>query len=245
MTNSPRESFSERYARLWAEAVEPVRRGEVRPDPLLARRMPDQRRGLTVLARPSNTIRQSVGDFLQTLRAVDPHQYYYDPAELHVTLLSLFTATIEVDRYLVHYKKYAEAVRAALAGVPAFEIEFTGVTLTLEAVMIQGYPQGTILNDTREALRRELRARGLTEGLDARYRLETAHMTVVRYRAHLSDIVTYVHMLEQFRQHPFGRTSVQELNLVSNDWYMSKSVVEVRERYQLSSGSVPQASQPA
>ena len=185
--------------------------------------MPDQRRGLTVLARPSNTIRQSVGDFLQTLRAVDPHQYYYDPAELHVTLLSLFTATIEVDRYLIHYKKYAEAVRAALAGVPAFEIEFTGVTLTLEAVMIQG----------------------LTEGLDARYRLETAHMTVVRYRAHLSDIVTYVHMLEQFRQHPFGRTSVQELNLVSNDWYMSKSVVEVRERYQLSSGSVPQASQPA
>jgi 2'-5' RNA ligase len=180
-----------------------------------------------------------VNDFIMLLRNLDPEQYYYNTSELHVTALSLFTATEEVDRYLARYDLYKEAVRAALAGAPSFGIEFAGVTLSREAVMIRGYPDSAALNETREALRRELRARGLTEGLDGRYRLETAHMTVARFRHPLRDSRAYTELLERHRSHPFGRTQVQELHLVRNDWYMSPSVVEVLVRYPLASNPPP------
>jgi 2'-5' RNA ligase len=157
----------------------------------------------------------------------------------------LFTATLEHERHLVRYAEYLAAVNAALMGAPAFGIEFSGVTLTREAVMIQGFSDTKVLNDLREALRNELRARHLTEGLDSRYVLQTVHMTVVRFRAPLRASARFAGILERYRDHSFGRTQVGELNLVRNDWYMSRASVEVLERYQLSSNFAPQGSQPA
>jgi 2'-5' RNA ligase len=237
--NTQRDSLAAQYARLWDGAVEFVRRGDVRIDPVLAGRAADRRRGLTVLARPAREVQSQVNDFIRLLRGTDPEQYYYDSAELHVTVLSLFTATEEIDRYMAHYDAYQEAVRSALAGALGLGIEFTGVTLTREAVLIQGYPESAALMDTRDALRRELRARGLTEGLDGRYRLETAHMTVVRFRHPPRDSRGYTELLERYRNHPFGRTQVQELHLVRNDWYMSRSVVEGWAIYSLASNPAP------
>jgi 2'-5' RNA ligase len=237
--------LQEHYAELWRGAIGEAREGRVTIDPLLASRDPDQRRCITMLARPSAAIQQAVTGFLEELRAIDPEQYYYDPTELHVTVLSLFTATLEHERYLTRYGEYLAAVHAALAGVPAFWIEFTGVTLTREAVMIQGFPETTVLSDLREALRNELRTRNLTEGLDSRYVLQTAHMTVVRFRAPLRESARFAGVLERYRDHLFGRMQVQELNLVRNDWYMSRAAVEVLERYQISSNSAPQDSHPA
>ena len=243
--NSLHEFLRERYTGLWNGAIDDVREGRVTIDPLLASRAPDRRRCITLLARPSAAVQQSVAGFLDELRAIDPEQYYYHPTELHVTVLSLFTATLEHERYLARYGDYLAAVKAALAGAPAFGIEFTGVTLTREAVMIQGFPANTVLNDLRETLRNELRARHLTEGLDSRYLLQTAHMTAVRFRTALQDGRRFAGILERYRNHAFGRMQVQELNLVRNDWYMSRASVEVLERYQLSSSSAPQGSQPA
>jgi len=243
--NSTHDFLRARYASLWDGSIGDVREGRVTIDPLLASREPDQRRCLTVLARPSAPIQQSVQGFLNELSAIEPEQYYYDPAELHVTVLSLFTATLEHERYLARYPEYLAAVNTALAGTPTFGIEFTGVTLTREAVMIQGFPAATTLNDLRESLRNELRARHLTEGLDSRYILQTAHMTVVRFRASLRDSAQFAGVLARYRDHAFGQTQVHELNLVRNDWYMSRSSVEVLERFQLSSNSAPQGSHPA
>jgi 2'-5' RNA ligase len=243
--NSTKDFLRDRYEALWQGAMGEVRKGRVTMDPLLARREPDLRRCLTVLARPSVSVQQSVASFLNQLRAVDPEQYYYDPAELHVTVLSLFTATVDHGPFFARYGEYLAAVKGALAGARTFGIEFSGVTLTRDAVMIQGLLEDTILNDLRETLRQELRARCLTEGLDGRYVLQTAHMTVVRFRAPLRDSTAYLEVLERCRRQSFGRTQVRELNLVRNDWYMSQASVEIRERFQLSSNSDPQGSQPA
>ncbi len=242
--NSQRNFLLARYSQLWDGAIESVRHGEISIDPVLARREVDRRRGFTVLARPSSRLQQNVNTFLDQLRDIDPDQYYYHPTELHVTGLSLFTATLDYEKYLPHYDRYLEAVKAALSGVPSFWIEFTGVTLSREAIMIQGYPDSTVLNDLRETLRKELKVRHLTDGLDGRYHLETAHMTVVRFRNPLRDSLAYGNILENHHLHAFGRTKVQELCLVRNDWYMSRSVVEILQRYQLSSNSTPQESHP-
>jgi 2'-5' RNA ligase len=242
--SSTNEFLQERYTGLWNGAIGEIRAGRVMMDPLLASREPDRRRCVTVLARPSAAIQHSVSEFLDELRVVNPEQYYYDPAELHLTVLSLFTATLEHERYLERYAEYLAAVKAALANAVSFAVDFSGVTLTREAVMIQGFPMTTTLNNLREVLRNELRARHLTEGLDGRYILQTAHMTAVRFRAPLRENAHFAEVLERYRDRPFGRMQVQELNLVRNDWYMSRSSVAVLERFQLSSSSAPQGSQP-
>lgn len=231
--NSQRRFLQERYQQLWDGAIDEVRRGQVVIDPLLARREADQRRCITVLILPAAEVQGRVTAFLHELREIDSEQYYYEAAELHVTMLSLFMATLDHARLLARYNEYLEAVGTALTQAPSFEIEFTGVTLSREAILVQGFPNNTVLNDLREGLRRELRARGLNEGLDGRYLLQMAHMTVVRFRQSLRDSELFGRVLSKYRDHNFGKATVKELQLVRNDWYMSQQAVEVLERFPL------------
>lgn len=221
MTNSEREFLTDRYAQMWDGAIESVRAGDINVDPLLARREADQRRCLTVLARPSIVVQQSVNAFLEELRQTDPEQYYYDLKELHITVLSLFTATLDFQKHVTQFDAYFTAVNSALADARAFTIEFTGVTLTKDAIMIQGFPGTPTLNIVRDNLRRELRKGGLADGLDGRYVLKTAHMTVARFRHPLRDSQRFSDLLTRFRDHSFGEAKVGEVHLVRNDWYMS------------------------
>ncbi|HWH72157.1 MAG TPA: 2'-5' RNA ligase family protein [Candidatus Sulfotelmatobacter sp.] len=235
-----REFLSEHYACLWQGAIGEIRAGKVEIDAILASGQADRRRGLTVIARPSPEVQERVMGFLEALRRIDPEQYYYEPSELHVTFLSLFTATVEHERFFARREAYLSAVDAALSQVPAFKIEFTGVTVSRGAVMIQGYPQNGILNTARDRLRAELRQRGLVEGLDGRYRLETAHMTAARFRRGLQNSHHFAVALETHRHHVFGQSHVSGLDLVRNDWYMSRQNVCRMKAYELiRQGRVP------
>jgi 2'-5' RNA ligase len=99
--------------------------------------------------------------------------------------------------------------------------------------MIQGFFDNDALNDLRDALRSQLRVRGLAEGVDRRYRLEFDHMTVARFRAPLVESERFATVLEQARGRSFGVTTVRSLSLVENDWYMSHRVTETVKRYRL------------
>ena len=100
--------------------------------------------------------------------------------------------------------------------------------------MIQGFFSNDALNDLRDDLRNQLEGRRLAEGLDRRYRLETAHMTVARFRAPLWDGEQFVTALERARQRAFGVMSIGSLSLVKNDWYMTRHALETIKRYRLS-----------
>ena len=99
--------------------------------------------------------------------------------------------------------------------------------------MIQGFMDNNSLNELRDALRNELRLCGCAKGLDERYRLESAHMTVVRFRTLLSDSGRFGTILEEARQRSFGVATVRSVNLVTNDWYMSHRTTETVRRYRL------------
>ncbi len=103
----------------------------------------------------------------------------------------------------------------------AFEIGFAGITLSRGAVMACGYPHGPALETLRERLRIQLRARGLDASLDQRYRLVTAHATLLRFAAPLQQPARFAALLEELRREPFGSMRVDALELVVNDWYMS------------------------
>jgi 2'-5' RNA ligase len=172
-------------------------------------------------------------DFIETLKAVDPSQYHYAPDEMHVTMLSLFTATKHHGQLQAALEQYKAAIEESLHGVPPFEIEFRGVTASPGAVVIQGFPCDAVLETIRGALRAALRGCGLSKGVDARYRLVTAHMTVVRFRETLCNSAELARTIEKNRETPFGLSYVSELGLVKSDWYMSEQSQELLARYPL------------
>src|ERR1035438_4949768 len=98
--------------------------------------------------------------FLSELRGLEPDQHYYAPSELHVTILSLFAAMVEHERFFARTEQYMAAVDSTLRKVAPIRIEFAGVTASSGAIMIQGFCDTEALNDVRDALRRQLRSRG-------------------------------------------------------------------------------------
>ena len=229
------QRLSRQYDRLWFRALKQIRAGSIDIDPVLRRRIPDERRGLTVIARPSHSVRHAVVRFLSELRRLEPHQYYYNASEFHLTILSLFTATIDSDRFFAARERYAAAVDAALERVGPLRIRFNGITASPASVMVQGFFDTNDLRDVRNRLRRQLRISGLGRGLDQRYRLQTAHMTVVRFRAPLRRPSRFAKALEEARRRAFGVTDVTGLSLVENDWYMSRRATCCLKRYRLKS----------
>ncbi len=219
------------YERFWSKASKRIRAGKIELDPVLASRTVDRRRGLTLVARPPEKVRQAVASFLSELRRLEPGQYYYHPRELHLTVLSLFTATAEHQPYFAQADQYLAAVSASLTDARPIRIRFAGVTASPGTVMIQGIFENGELNELRDSLRRQLRSRGLGDGIDTRYRLQTAHMTAARFRAPLMRPELFAETLARARKRVFGAMAVRTLLLVKSDWYMSRSTTEVLRQF--------------
>jgi hypothetical protein len=219
--DEPTRALAARYDALWDAAAPDVRRGRVTLDPWLARKDVDTRRGVTLLARPAPAVADGLVALCGELRALEPEQYYHPRPDLHLTVLSLLSATADYAPYLAHAESYRAAVEAALDGAPAFAVEARGVTLSHGAVLVQGFPAGDALARQRERLRTVLAERGLGASVDARYRLETAHTTLVRFVAPLRDPARFVDALAAARARRFGTTVVERLELTLSDWYQS------------------------
>ncbi|AEG92274.1 hypothetical protein Rta_11880 [Ramlibacter tataouinensis TTB310] len=193
-----------------------------------------------MLARPARSVAAALTAFLGWLRALEPAQYYQPEAELHHTVLSLFTATADYAPHLEHLPAYRAAVADAIAEVPPFTIAVSGVTLAPGAVLAQGFPQDGTLAAVRERLRAALGARGLGGALDRRYRLETAHMTLVRFASPLRDAARFVDAVAAARATDFGASEVDGLELVLGDWYHTAAHERELARYRLD-GARPRA----
>lgn len=221
------------YDHLWQTALAAFAQGQVELDPFLDRKHEDRRRGLTLLIRPSPAVAQRISGFLAGLIELEPEQYAYPPGDYHLTLLSLYSAGEQHGFYLAHLPAYLTAVETVLRDTAGFKLHFRGITASPGAVMIQGFPEDGTLDEVRERLRQELRQAGLAEGLDRRYRIRTAHLTVFRFRQPLRNLPRLCAQLAAFREHDFGRMRVQAVELVENDWYMSADRVQVIKRYLL------------
>lgn len=213
-------SLHTHYGAMWEGAFASIAAGDIECDRRLAAG-PDPRRGLTVIARPGPALAARFDALLERLAAAAPGQYRHPVADMHLTVLSLFTVGDDPAFALARLDQYRAAVQEAVRAIDAFGIEFRGITLSRGAVMACGYPQDGMLEMLRERLRAQLRERGLDGTLDGRYRLVTAHSTLLRFAGPLADPVRFARELERLRDEPLGRMQVNEVQLVVNDWYMS------------------------
>lgn len=186
----------------------------------------DKRLGLTVVIKPQIEIQNSIQNFLNELKNIEPEQYYYSNSDLHVTVLSIISCYDGFNLADITVSEYSKIISKSLESVNEFEIEFKGITASDSAIMIQGFPTAATLHQIRENLRINFGKSSLQKSIDSRYPLTTAHITVLRFRKKLNNVSQFINCIEKYRDYDFGTSKVSTLDLVYNDWYQREEIVQ-------------------
>ena len=220
------------YDALHAATLPQLRQGKTEPDALLDSPH-DTRRGLTLLARPPAAIAARIGEVLAEFRRVEPLQYYYPATDLHLTILSIISGYAGFTLARIDPAAYIELVAAALRRTAPFRIRLAGLAAAPAGVLVRGFPEGNGLAALRDELRRTLRASGLPQSIDQRYRLQTAHLTVLRFRVAVPEAGPLLRVLDAYRAYPFGTVEVSSPELVVSDWYQRAAHTVLLRKYHL------------
>jgi 2'-5' RNA ligase len=223
------------YDQLWSKTSAALESGGLRVDPLLRGKAGDPRRGATLVARPNAGVRKRVETFLREAAAICPGQHFYQPEELHVTMLSVISGSKSWREEIHRLPVCRTVLDEVLKNCRAFLVKFRGVTVSPEAVLVQGFPQDNALARLRDELRSALRDRGVGENLDRRYKIVAAHLTVMRFSSPQADWKRLLDFLQAHRETDFGETRFRSLELIWGDWCASADTVRVLREYQLGS----------
>ncbi|UII25174.1 mutarotase [Fulvivirga maritima] len=218
-------SLEQHYQNLYHSSINQIKAKGCSVDPLLNDTQ-DDRYGITLLARPSEKVKNNIDEFLHSLKAIDSDQYYYPATDLHVTIMSIISCYSGFSLEQINVPDYNGLIKTALNGIPPFNIQFKGISASPSSIIICGYPEGNAMQMMRDQLRKHFKNSGLEESIDKRYTLKTAHATVVRFQKPLLHQKQYLNMLDTFTTHDFGSFTVNEPELVFNDWYQKADKVQ-------------------
>ncbi|GAK49134.1 hypothetical protein U14_00352 [Candidatus Moduliflexus flocculans] len=221
------------YDTLWQQTESDLERGNVCLDPYLRNRQQDRRRGWSLIIRPNHAAKEAIMGVIQDIQQLEPEQHYYHPDELHVTVLSFFSVIETFDEHLPKFARYQAALRTAFEQIERFQIDFRGITATRDGLMMQGFAEKNALNLLRDHLRAILTQHGLGDTLDTRYRIQTAHSTIVRFQAPLRNPPDFLTRLRYLRASASARTLCTSIQWVKNDWFLSRDTVELVEEFHL------------
>lgn len=220
------------YNNLYERAIIDIQNGNNKVDRLIDDKN-DKRRGLTVLIRPDDSIKEAIARFQHELMLIDKEQYYQPMPDMHVTVLSIISCYDGFDLDQIDISKYIRLFEESARNITDIELHFRGVSASPEALMIQGFPVTPNLEQLRNQLRENFKASDLQQTIDARYRLTTAHITAVRFREQIKTPQRFTALLENYRDVDFGTFKPKEIELVYNDWYQKNHIVEVLHKISL------------
>ncbi len=208
--------------------------GKIETDPYLSGEMVDNRRGLTLIARPEDTTINALQSCLGDL-ASDLGEQYLQPADdLHTTVLSIIPGTPDYPPATDVVARCIRCVAKAIAQFgESFEIDYQGLIASSDALLVKGYPRGEALQKLRAEILRELAASGLGDYFERRYPMVAAHITVARFTRQPQNLAALAKRLGALKQHRFGTSRVSEMDLVENDWYMRTHNLQLEARYTL------------
>ncbi len=165
---------------------------------------------------------KEVEDFLAELKQIDPHQYFYPESDLHLTVLSIISCEPSLCLDGLDREAYTKTFKRAVESAGSIKIHFKGVTASPSGVLIQGFPEGDGLQRVRDRLREQFNVSGLKTSIDVRYKVSTAHATVLRFCSPIRDQVRLLKTLSRYRHHDFGTLEINSLELVFNNWYQNR-----------------------
>ncbi|MCB9052360.1 MAG: mutarotase [Lewinellaceae bacterium] len=217
---------------MWEDALAKFKQGSFEYDPWLNAKT-DNRYGITLLARPPEAIKNRIISLMETFMQAEPDQYYYPVSDLHITILSIISCREGFSLSDIDPQAYILRLEEALNGKRAISIHFRGLSASPGCILLQGFPENEELEHIRNVLRKTFKTNALTNSIDSRYRLETAHATVVRFKKPVANPRALIEIIQQFRAIPIGTFSVNHLELVFNDWYQRREKTVVLGRFPL------------
>lgn len=217
---------------MWADAFPKIKKGALSLDNQMDNPL-DNRRGITLLLRPSPTVISKMEDLLVKTKKIAPNQYYYPTTDLHLTVLSIFSCSPNFSLAQIDLGAYKTVIDQALTSFETFQIKFSGITLSSSGVVAKGYDTQGTLNEIRAALRTAFKATNLAHTIDKRYVLKAAHSTLVRFKAPLKNKDLFADFLLRHQSTEFGTTNINAIDLVFNDWYMKTGNVKILKKYPL------------
>jgi 2'-5' RNA ligase len=224
-------NLSEHYNQLYIKSSEAILSGNYNIDSQI-NNASDSRFGVTLLIRPSESIKANIQEFINELQAVDDTQYYYPDYDIHITVMGIISCYEGFALDQISIKDYIEIIQRSLVGIDHIKIDFKGVTASPSAIMVQGFPTDESLTNLRNKLRENFKASALEQSIDSRYEISTAHATIMRFQEKLENADKLIAVAEKFRDHNFGEFTVEKLELVYNDWYQrAKNTVDLCDFY--------------
>ena len=222
------------YNKLWEEAFEAFRKGEFQVDPLIHSR-DDNRFGVTLLLRPTETVLSSIEAFQKEVLEAEPGLYYQPRSDIHITVLSIISCYDGFQLSDIDIKKQIDLIQKSIEGFSLFNIWFKGITASPSAIMLQGFPEGDHLNHIRNSLRLHYDGSNEPSRMDVRYAITTAHSTIIRFSEQPEHPDKFLSVLEKYREYDFGSFEVNSLEFVYNDWYQKNEKVKKLAEFRLTS----------
>ena len=220
------------YNKMWNDSLEKISRNELELDPFI-NDPNDLRRGISLHIKPGREILDRFKEFLQEAKRIEPGQYFYRIDEIHITVLSIITCSLGFNLSRISITDYIKQIKNCLIDVHPIEIEFRGITASPSCILIQGFPGNNSLELIRNNLRVQFSKGSLYHSIDERYRIQTAHCTVIRYKNQLRNKKVFIDFLMKYRDVYFGKSLISELELSHTDWYNKKENVHVLHKFKL------------
>jgi len=107
-------NLSAHYDKLYYESTAKIAKGDYEIDHLIDAQ-DDYRFGITLMIRPDENTRANIQHFLSEAKAVDPHQYYYQNTDLHLTVMSIISCYVGFDLEQINVADYIKVLEAILA----------------------------------------------------------------------------------------------------------------------------------
>lgn len=211
-------NLTEHYNQLYKKSSKAILTEQYKLDPQI-NNPSDSRFGLTLLIRPSETIKANIQLFLEEIKVIEPNQYYYPDSDIHITVMGIISCYEGFTLDQINIPEYIDLIEQSLVELDQIEIEFRGLTASPSAIMIQGFPTDESLNIFRNKLRESFKNSTLEQSIDSRYTIAAAHSTVMRFQEKLENTKQLIQVAEKFRDYNFGKFQVKKLELVYNDWY--------------------------
>ncbi|MEZ8702382.1 2'-5' RNA ligase family protein [Vibrio cyclitrophicus] len=189
----------------------------------------DTRRGITALTylkQANRSVLDEIMSFQKAVCDIEPNQYYHPLEELHLTVLSVISCLPEFELSEINIHSYTEIFRSVLSSNQQIEIKYQGVSASPNCILLQGFPVGDSLEQFRNELRTQLSEAGLRVTFDSRYKLVTAHSSLIRFRVPISDSRQLFRLCQQYRNYDFGSIVLKDFELVFNNWYQNLAVTK-------------------
>ncbi len=75
---------------MWQESLQKIKEKGFDFDPLIDSER-DDRFGITLLIRPDQKVKESIQEFINEIKQVEPHHHFYPNTDIHVTVMPLIS----------------------------------------------------------------------------------------------------------------------------------------------------------